>query len=362
MAKHNPFDQRGSKRKWAADTIQGAWRSYKKAKTGGAPPSLASTQSYGVLPYVAHGGVAAYSAARSAFAAFKPKFKSSKGLVLSAGVGGSKSTFSLVKPTKVLGKKEKVLAPIFYVRNLGTRTTSIIGKQNAFLLGSYFTPTDVQGLAKSIFGTTPQLTNRVICNSVHADIMIVNQENSTCWYTIWDVLAKHDGSSVAVDPVTTFLAGFVDNTSGGTAPAAVNALIPGVTPQANPRNLEYYKVLQRTEGTIESGQTHVHTIYYAPQKLIGYELTTNTSNAIEGLTLFSFIVYHGGVMNDSTTKTQVSLGAMNLDVVEKAQFKGKILSNSYENSTITNSLALSWGVAGETMNEFTGTAQADTLA
>lgn len=344
----------------AARVIQAAYR----ARRGSVVPFGSSQPRSALAPYsrgalnLATGVAGVVTGLRYGSKKRKLEQGSLKGAVLSAGVGGSKSYFTLKNSKLALSPMDKMISPQFLARNYGFRTTSLIGKQNSVVLGSYYTPANIVAELNGVVSAAAPKTLKAVLCSVHADILITNQENSTCWYTIYDVIARRDGNAVVADPNTAFQAGFADATGG----SASDYLIPGVTPFACPRFAEFFKIHKVTEGTMESGQTHVHTIDYRPERSISNEVATNSGLFIGGLTLWSFIIYHGAPMNDSTTKTQVSLGPMNLDVVEKAQFVTKYIAQGYQTTTFANSLPLAFTNVADIMNEFTGTAQNDQAA
>lgn len=262
--------------------------------------------------------------------------------------GGSLSNFSLVRPKHKLGGVDPMTAPQMTVNNESGRLTSTVGQQNAALLLTDFGTQDVIKLFDNTFGSANK-TTKCLIKSVHATIMIANQENVACMYTLYDVLAKRDGNATITNPLTAFNAGLVDNSGG----LASNYLIPGTDPYMSARFTEFFHVVKQTTGTLLPGSVHTHYVYYEPNKVISNEISTFDANYIGGLTHYTLIVWHGTPINDSTTKTQVSLAPINLDYVIKQKRTSKLIYYPFQSTTVTQALPLAFGVGGQVMNEFT---------
>lgn len=263
-------------------------------------------------------------------------------------VGGSLSRFSLVKPKVYLAGVDSMTAPQMTVNNESGRLTSTVGQQNAALLLTDFAPVDVVALFNNTLGAANK-TTKCLIKSVNATIMIANQENVACHYTLYDILAKRDGNATITSPLVAFNAGLVDNAGG----LASNYLIPGTDPYMSARFKEFFQVVKQTTGTLLPGSVHSHYVYYEPNKVISNEVSTFDASYIGGLTHYTMIVWHGTPINDSTTKTQVSIAPINLDFVVKQKRTSKIIYYPFQSTTVTQSLPLAFGVGGQVMNEFT---------
>lgn len=272
-------------------------------------------------------------------------------------LGGSVSKFSMVKPKVRLGNVEKLTEPQIVVTNGAGRLTSLIGKQEGGILLAEMTPVDVVSLFNNTFGTANKSTKGLIKSCV-SEIMFTNTENVPLRYTLYDIIAKHDGNSTIVDPLTAFQTGNADPAGG----SAASYLVPGVDPYMNPRFREYFHVVEQTTGTLLPGNVHTHKSYYECNRLISNEISTYTSSFIKGLTHYTMIIFHGTPENDSTTKTQVSISAANIDYVVKRKWTTKLVYYPFQSNSVTNSLALAFGVGGQILNEFTGVAQAEAAA
>lgn len=272
-------------------------------------------------------------------------------------LGGSESRFSLIRPKVKIGNMDKLTEPQVVVQNSAQRLTSLVGKQECGLLATHFSPTQIGSLFSATYGTTGKST-KCLLKSVKATVLITNQENSPALYTIYDCLCRRDGGGTVSDPMYAFQNGMA-GTAGG---AAANYLVPGVDPYMNPMFNEWFHIRKATSGTLLPGNVHRHEIYYEPNHIISHEIDFYSQQFLADLTHFSFIVFHGTPLNDSATKTQVSIAPINIDVVTKSKLTMKTFYYPLESTSVTNSLALSFGVAGEVINEFTGAAMTDANA
>lgn len=265
---------------------------------------------------------------------------SAVGQQIPSGGGETKSFFTLVKPQFVVRNKDlKMLAPSSTIRNNKFTSTSGIGQQNAVLIGSYFDVTDVSNTFATLQQTlTGQHSSKALFQKLHSTSMITNSCNLNTHMTIYDVLARQDGSATNVDPVTVFLAGGVDALGG----AASDALIPGYSPFNNPRFTEVYKVLKRTPVVLCPGQTHVHTVDYQPNKLFSNERVT-TSNGVGPLgqfSLYTFLIYHGTPVHDKATELVITVGQVKLDIVSMENLIVKAAYLNYALNSAVNALAV----------------------
>lgn len=254
----------------------------------------------------------------------------------------------------------KGVGPAFYNVNAGQRLTSAYGKQNFGLIATAFDFASTTSLTTVIASAAAPKTGRYFIQRYEGDIMVTNMESMGCLYTIFDIECKHDGYSGSSTPLTTILADLVDPGGGG---AATDALVPGVNWETHPRFTQYYKVMQRTVGSLQPGNTHIHHVNYNLNKLINMEYLTNsgTNSFMKGITYYTLIQFHGLPANDSTTKTTVTLSAVNLDVVTKGLFVGRQCYPPYQTETFTNSLVTT-GLTLEGMNEFTEAPVVDNAA
>lgn len=319
MAKHNPFDQRGSKRKWAADTIQGAWRGYKKHKKGGPPTSLASTQSYGA--FIPHAGLATYSAARSAFAAFKPKFKQGgikAGKVQMEGSSAQCSYFTSHNADFLEKSVSKTLAPVKSVMNGFIQILSTPGLQAAQVALPIYNYADVAVCYADIAGASTQ--DRVILSDCKAEVNFTNCFLANCTFDIYDIFARKDaGATVCGDAVAAWTQGDVDEG------AALEYTKIGSTPFETELFNQFFKVVQKTRVVLPGGALHKHQVHVSPHKLMTYSYMNNTTKLFREMTYNCLVVLHGQPANQVTGTTGGSMGAAGLNIVYGKEYVTKLL-------------------------------------
>lgn len=273
-------------------------------------------------------------------------------------LGGSTSHFTLVKPKKNMAHVEKAVSNQVVVKVGAARLTSLIGKQEFANVQEHFTVADLLALFTNSLGAGSNKTTKVLLKSVVSSTFITNQENVPIYFTIYDIFPKRDGAGVITSPQQAFQTGMLD-ASGG---AAANYLVPGVDPYMIPKFTEFFNIAKSTTGSLLPGNVHVHKTYFEPNQIFSHEIDSYVSNYVHGLTHYTCIMFHGTPINDSTTKTQVSLSPANLDYVTKDKFTYQMYYYPLVNTTTTNSLPTAFGVAGEVINEFTGAAMLDANA
>lgn len=301
------------------------------------------------------------SRARSASKATRSgaSFRPSRGAQRSVAGGDSASSYTRIYKAKPFARNlEKILGKNTIVGNSGARQASSAGKQSSFLLCTLFDVADVISIFTNS-GLNAGPTYKMTLDTAYATNLITNQENSNCRMTIYDIMARRDVHTAGyLEPNTAFLNGFAD-ASGGTA---AQALVPGITPYSNSRFCEMYKIVQTTDVILAPGATHNHTIRYNPHKLMSNEIDTElVSGSIGKFTFYSLVIFSGTPINDSVTKTVVSLSPINLDVVQMKEYKASYLHAGNVANTITNSLPLTFAVGAEVMND-DGLVQADVAA
>lgn len=262
----------------------------------------------------------------------------------SGGGGESKSFFKLIKPNRTLLGKFEVTKHSLN-RSLGFASSATQGKQTAFNLGAMFNSADIVNIFTAVGQTsTGQNSAKAFLESAHARALITNAETTNVHFTIYDCMARLDGGALNTDPAATFLAGNVDAVGG----AAADATIPGTSPFSNPRFVEAFKVLKKTDVILAPGQTHQHNMHYAPNRLISNErqvISGVGSGPLAGLTVWPMIIQHGTPVHGLAALTSVTLGASKLDVVTLEEIRYKVALYNYAINSITTTLAT--GLTGE---------------
>ena len=105
------------------------------------------------------------------------------------------------------------------------------------------------------------------------------------------------------------------------------------------------------------GEMHRHEVKYAPNKAIQGEYAAYTTYGLKGLTFWTLIVHYGMPAHDSTTETDVTIDVSSLDIVTKASYDYRQLNKSSPNWTKSNTLATTFAVGEEFVNEAVGQIQ-----
>lgn len=262
---------------------------------------------------------------------------SARGVQQSAGGGGeTKSSFSKVHPILAnVGKLE--LGRSIVNRSVGLSSTSTQGVQNAVGLVASYDVSDITNIRAATGLTTAGFAaNKTFLSTARSKIFITNAETTNCHITIYTCLARLDGGALNTEVATVFLAGYVDAQGG----AAVDGTLIGSTAYDNPRFRECYTILQSVPLVLSPGQTHTHSSTYSPNRLVAFNRATiSTEGPMAGLSLHTFIVYHGTPVHDDTTETSVTMGISKLDIVVCESVGYRLVQLSYPQNSITSALA-----------------------
>lgn len=262
----------------------------------------------------------------------------------------TKSSFSIVNPrlnlpvTRLLGKN-------LVNRSLGFSSAATQGVQQCRMIGQMFDAADILNVY-TLMGqsTAAYADSKVLLLNCNQRFMITNAESTNCKCTIYDVLAKKDGTTVNLEPQTVFLAGNVDNSGG----AAANATIPGTFPSTNPRFRNAYKILKSTPLILTPGQIHVHTTNYDINKIISREridaLAIIGPTPVSGITIYTMIIFHGTPVHDTTDETLVTIGAAKLDIVMLETLSFNSVTYGHPSVSISTTLATNLTAAQMTDN------------
>lgn len=285
--------------------------------------------------------------------------KKRKGRQIEVPGGESKSYFSWVnnKKPQLKGMLKESTAPQFVVGNSAVRLTSLTGKQEAYQTGIYFGQTDLDTMFTNVFGGSPNVTSKIVLGSVHSETIITNAENCNARIKIFDIVCKAGDFSTMTGPEVAFEAGGVDAGGG----AAADYLIPGFHPTNVPRFTEFFKIEQETSIVLSPGATHIHNTHIAPNKVMS-KLQTQYNNAnVPFLTRFTMLLWYGTPVSAVSDPTEVSLSAINLNVVTTKSYRYKLVYYPFTNCDAVNSLDLALTGGGEVMNE-DGVVQVETSA
>lgn len=267
-----------------------------------------------------------------------------------AGDTSMSSYRSSRKATSKVVKLSKEMPISTIINNSTGRKESVIGQQAYELIGDYYTDTDVNLAFTLIIGNAAGANqgSKIVLESVHSETMMRNQENIACRMTIYDVICRKDTDATVTDPVTAIASAYNDIGSG----ASTDPNILGGSPFSLPRFTEYFKVHQTTDIILGPGATHIHKVHYAPNRLISKIITNRIAGSgIGGVTMYTFIRFHGTPLNDITTQTQVSIAPIAIDWVNSEEYKFKAISISQPFTDVNDTMPTSFGVAGAVMQD-----------
>jgi hypothetical protein len=287
----------------------------------------------------------------------KTKSKLHQKVSLIAGGPNSESKFfyGKRKVPKAYTKVIKALAKNYVALNNAQRISVAVGLQGANTLLTMFGPADMNTILTTI---SSNKTNRAVVMSCSAEIMLTNMDLAPARVTLYDVIARRDIPSSSLNlPDVAWKVGYADE--GG---SNSNYSIIGTTPFSNDTFVQFYKVLKITNIVMSQGQTHFHRVNFSPNRLIDGEYINYDQQGYKGLTCHTMIVHSGMPANDSVTKTQVSTGVTNIDVVNRIQYKYTWLTDNTTNYKVTNSLPGSFTVAQDLVDIGSGTIVTDSNA
>lgn len=253
------------------------------------------------------------------------------------GGGETKTSFSVRNSKLSLGLAKSLLGTNFVHRSAALSSTAPQGLQNFTVPGNHLTFTDVDNAFTAIGGTfAGAASGKMAFLQLHSTILVSNASSHNCHATIYDVMARHDGSDINTGPSSLITTGGVDANNG----TASDYTFPGATPWQNPRFLEAYKILQQSPIIMSPGQTHVHRFTYDINSIISKErlINSDSSGPLGKLSVYSVIFYHGVPIHSTAAETSVTLGTVKLDMVWTESLSFKVMDRNYANNSITSGL------------------------
>lgn len=262
--------------------------------------------------------------------------------------GDSKSYYSRKNPRKGDFKNTPLeLTPSIVTNNNAFRIECGVGVQESTNLMATYTVADTNLAFTLATGGSPP-SAKIFFKQCHTESMITNQSNINARIYLYDVFARRNSSDVNLSASGVFQLGFADNTSG----AAADYTVVGTTPFGNPRFTQYFRINKVTDITLSPGATHTHIVHIAPNKIMsGIDFTGADGDFVGDWTHYTLMVFHGTPLNDLTTQTQVSTGAVALDVVQKEQFTHTYTHASGGAADVNNTLVTAFTNAGSTMQD-----------
>ena len=279
------------------------------------------------------------------------KFKSVRVNALSHGSSQSWFTHKM-NPTPAFKVITKVNQSNWYVTNQSYRLSTGAGAQGfqefGMFTGGTFGGTNYNSdlavivgkiTASTGSGSTGRTTN-VALQSCSNKMMIANNESTPVVVTLYDVVCRRDDIT---GPYNAFSFGVYDEST-----TTSNGHDLGSTPFNSQLFTTKYKILKKSEIILPCGSVHEHNVFYAPRKVFKAEILTNANQSLEGLTVYTFIVYKGTPENDPAL--HVNTSGATLDIVITKSLRYTFSSDTTANFSYTNNLPTFTGT-GQTINE-----------
>lgn len=263
--------------------------------------------------------------------------KKKLGLQIPTGGGESKS-YTTVRNAKLpYGIVKDMLAPNAISRNGSGSLATTSALQAITTIGSYFDVVDIQNMFNAISqGVTGNNSGRIALENCYATHLYTNASSTNAHMTIYDCIARHDGSDINTGPLVVLQQGGAD-IIGGTVN---DYLTPGTSPYSNPRFTSSYRVVKQTPVNLNPGQTHTHYVQYQLNKIVNKEriVTSDLAGPVGDVSMYTFIIVHGTPAHETAAETTVSLSLAKIDYVwmETIKYRTMLVNSIY--GTIVNTL------------------------
>jgi len=260
-----------------------------------------------------------------------------RGKQIPSGGGESKSFTTVKNPKLPYGIVKNLLAPNSISRNGAASLATSSALQAVQTIGSYFDVVDMQNMFNAISqGVTGNNSGRIALESCNAKHLYTNSTSTNAHMTIYDCIARHDGSDINTGPLVVLQQGGADIIGG----SVNDYLTPGTSPYSNPRFTSSYKIVKETPICLNPGQTHTHFVNYQPNKIVNKEriVTSDLAGPIGDVSMYTFIIVHGTPAHEAAAETTVSLSLAKIDYVwmETIRYRTMLVNSIY--GTITNTL------------------------
>lgn len=256
----------------------------------------------------------------------------------------SKCHFGYYKPyipesvLKTLQRQVKVI-------NSAGSFESTVGTQNATWLSA--------ADAASLYAMLPSVNDKMILHTVRGEISLVNSSSTNSTVVLYDIVAKRDSNTGNTgSPNGAWQVG-IDDAGGNSTDWKVIGSIPQESVLFN----EYYKIVQRTRISLAPGQMHRHEFSYTPNKVLSGEYLNNVTYGAAGITIGTMVLQYGMPAHDSTTTTAVTVDVGAIDYLFKVSYDWRELENSVTAWTKSNTLATSFAVGEQFVNQAVGQVQ-----
>lgn len=271
------------------------------------------------------------------------------GSVVQEGPGGSLSDVyhrpgRLPIPRSVV----KALSPYLYSNNAQGQSVGAIGRQTPVTLLNLGGAQEL--LTVSQLYTGAGAVNKMLVETIRAQMLLSNNMLGPCSFTIYDIVARKDCSAASIsDPASAWAQAISDESTG-----ASFSYVVGATPFNAQAFTQYYKIVKTTKVVLGAGSVHRHVVTTRPNRILDYEYIGNTIYNIAGVSTFCMVVHNGMPACDSTTATSVRLGKSTLNLIGSWEYQVKFLANSSQKVVQVNNLTTSFPVAEEIFNQGSG--------
>nr|QQL09539.1 hypothetical protein [Marmot associated feces circular DNA molecule 1] len=253
--------------------------------------------------------------------------RSTRGAQIPSSGGESKSYSTLRNPKLNLGILKSLTGVNSCVNNLAGSVIAASGSQNVGSIAQYFNTNDILQAYTSLNQTAVGFNAaKLALLNAHGTQMYTNSCSSNTHMTIYDCLARYDGSDLNPSPVAV-IQNYGTDTAGG---VTSDYTMPGWTPFQNPRFTSHYRVVKQTPIVLSPGQTHCHYVNYDINKIINKErvLASDSAGPIGNYTWYTFIIIHGTPAHETAAETTVSTSLCKVDfvVMESWTFRASLLN------------------------------------
>lgn len=232
-----------------------------------------------------------------------------------------------------------------YVRQVGTKLTTVVGGQNQAVISSggksdwieaFETVDEVNPTTTAWTSTTLDL-QKLYPIDINCQIMIANADLVTSFVTMYVCVPR---KSTDVATAVAWTSDLADKTI---STAAYNANRVSVTPFSSPYFTKTYKVVKTIYLELSQGSSHIQTIKMKCNRPVyGSEFYQDTAY-VPGRHFQVLISAYGAPVHDSINEEQVTTGTCLLDIVSTHKYKATRVSDTkgrlsyYSNlGTITN--------------------------
>lgn len=293
-----------------------------------AHPKYAPLAKYYVRKYAPYvlGAYAGYRLLRRRRLLISRKRKLSQ-RAINIGTGGSISKFYYGKRrlSRTMYRVYKDTSKLYYAYDGSIALDARSSQQKFYTPVTMFDVADITSMMSCngiSYLTNPTL--RLNYESCSSELTFTNMTDANIRVTLFDIVARRDSS----DKPETNLTGAV---TAEQDPGSEGSYSYPFSPFTVDSFTQFFKVLKMTHIVLATGQTHVHRIHYAPNKVINGTSVLNGPAGIDnlkGLTCFTMIQLVGVPAISATDDTLSSTSIPKLSVCWKTSYRYGFISNN----------------------------------